>query len=421
MPLVSHGRLRRLLAGLTTLGAAVLCTAFPASAAPASGPLPPDVAVGEGAEPVPDGLSSASWLVADLTTGHVLAARAGSALRAPASTQKLLTALTFGGPDAPPEITVTPADVATTGRTVGLTPGVRYRTSDLIDAMLVTSGNDVAQAVAQPAGSPGAAGDRMTATARQLGATDTTAGNATGLDADGQLTTAYDLAVLTRAALGRPELRRALGLPTVTLTGSDGRSHRLSSSNPLLGHYNGFVGGKTGSTDNAGQSFVGVAERGGTTLAVVLLQAPTSFSREASSLLDWGFRAAPTTAGIAALPDPAAPVSPASQPTSGPPVSPAAGDGGGVSPLLAFALAATVVAAAFTYWQGHDDLGRSGRRRRSRGGPSADSRNADRRVIDLRDPPEVSGSAADETRAYQAGPAEHHSSSVRDSRSIFAP
>ena len=268
MPLVSHGRLRRLLAGLTTLGAAVLCTAFPASAAPASGPLPPDVAVGEGAEPVPDGLSSASWLVADLTTGHVLAARAGSALRAPASTQKLLTALTFGGPDAPPEITVTPADVATTGRTVGLTPGVRYRTSDLIDAMLVTSGNDVAQAVAQPAGSPGAAGDRMTATARQLGATDTTAGNATGLDADGQLTTAYDLAVLTRAALVRPELRRALGLPTVTLTGSDGRSHRLSSSNPLLGHYNGFVGGKTGSTDNAGQSFVGVAERGGTTLAV---------------------------------------------------------------------------------------------------------------------------------------------------------
>ena len=168
VPLVSHGRLRRLLAGLTTLGAAVLCTAFPASAAPPAGPLPPDVAVGEGAGPVPDGLTSASWLVADLTAGKVLAAKAGSALRAPASTQKLLTALTFGGPDAPPEITVSAADVATTGRTVGLVPGVRYRTAELVDAMLVSSGNDVAQAVAQPAGSPTAAGDRMTETASRL-------------------------------------------------------------------------------------------------------------------------------------------------------------------------------------------------------------------------------------------------------------
>jgi D-alanyl-D-alanine carboxypeptidase (penicillin-binding protein 5/6) len=413
--------LRRLLAGLTTLGAAVLCTAFPASAAPASGPLPPDVAVGEGAEPVPDGLSSGSWLVADLTTGHVLAAKAGSALRAPASTQKLLTALTFGGPGAPTEITVTPADVTTTGRTVGLSPGVRYRTSDLIDAMLVSSGNDVAQAVAQPAGSPTAAGDRMTATARQLGATDTTASNATGLDADGQLTTAYDLAVLTRAALDRPELRRAMGLPTLTVTGSDGRSRRLSSSNPLLGRYDGFVGGKTGSTDQAGQTFVGVAERGGTTLAVVLMQAPSSFSREASSLLDWGFRAAPATAGIAALPDPAAPTAAASQPTSQPTVPPLAEDGGGVSPLLAFALAATVIAAAFTYWQGHDELGKAGRRRPPRRGPSGEPRGSGRRVIDLRDPPGPGSSEASDTRTSPSGPAERHSSSVRDSRSIFAP
>ena len=62
-----------------------------------------------------------------------------------------------------------------------------------------------------------------------------------------------------------------------------------------------FVGGKTGSTDQAGQTFVGVAERDGTSIAVVLMRAPTSFGREASSLLDWGFRAAPVTAGIAAL------------------------------------------------------------------------------------------------------------------------
>jgi D-alanyl-D-alanine carboxypeptidase (penicillin-binding protein 5/6) len=411
---VSHGRFRRLVAGFTTLGAAVLCTAFPASAAPPAGPLPPDVAVGDGAEPVPDGLTSASWLVADLTTGRVLAAKAGSALRAPASTQKLLTALTFGGPDAPPEVTVTAADIATTGRTVGLVPGVRYRTADLVDAMLVSSGNDVAQAVAQPAGDPARAGDQLTETAHRLGATDTTASNATGLDADGQLTTPYDLAVIARAALARPELRRAMGLPAVSFTGSDGRSRRLTNSNPLLGRFDGFVGGKTGSTDQAGQTFVGVAERGGTTLAVVLMQAPTTFSREASSLLDWGFRVAPATAGIAALPDPAGtPPAAAPEANADPAVPPLAEDGGGVSPLLAFALAATVVAAAFTYWQGHDDLGKS-----PRGRP--------RRVIDLREttsPDDATQSAAqfsDRRQTPRPGVGQS-SSSARDSRSILAP
>jgi D-alanyl-D-alanine carboxypeptidase (penicillin-binding protein 5/6) len=406
---VSHGRFRRLVAGLTTLGAAVLCTAFPASAAPPTGPLPPDVAVGDGAGPVPDGLTSASWLVADLTTGRVLAAKAGSALRAPASTQKLLTALTFGGPGAPPEVTVTATDIATTGRTVGLVPGVRYRTADLVDAMLVSSGNDVAQAVAQPAGDPGRAGDQLTETARRLGATDTTASNATGLDADGQLTTAYDLAVITRAALAKPELRRAMSLPEVSFTGSDGRSRRLTNSNPLLGRFDGFVGGKTGSTDQAGQTFVGVAERGGTTLAVVLMRAPTTFSREASSLLDWGFRAAPATAGIAALPDPAGPPPAMPEATADPAVPPLAEDGGGVSPLLAFALAATVVAAAFTYWQGHDDLGKS-----PRGRP--------RRDIDLREPRSRDDAAQSDSQSdMQTHRSGEPQSSARDSRSIFAP
>jgi D-alanyl-D-alanine carboxypeptidase len=158
---------------------------------------------------------------------------------------------------------------------------------------------------------------------------------------------------------------------------------------------------------------VGVAERGGTTLAVVLMRAPTSYSREASSLLDWGFRAAPVTAGIAALPDPAgtaAAVAP--QATGEPAVPPLAEDGGGVSPLLAFALAATVVAAAFTYWQGHDELGKAQRR---------PNRNRTRRVIDLRDPPESDGRSGDPSDGQTSRSASPHSSSTRDSRSIFAP
>ena len=138
-------RLRRLLSGFATVGSVLLgsLSAFSpgAAAAPANGPLSPAVAVGDGAPALPTGLDADSWLVVDLTSGNVLAARAGSAERAPASTLKILTALTFA-PGAPPEIEATPQDTAVSGRTVGLRPGVRYKTSDLLDALFVAGGND---------------------------------------------------------------------------------------------------------------------------------------------------------------------------------------------------------------------------------------------------------------------------------------
>ena len=144
----------------------------------------------------------------------------------------------------------------------------------------------------------------MTATAAQLGATDTTAFDPTGLDADGQLTTPYDLAVLTRAALDRPEIRRAAGLSSVTFTGSDGRARRADQQQSPARALPGALGVKTGSTADAGQTFVGAAERDGRTLAVVLMQAPSAFGTEATRLLDWGFSAAGTTSGIGVLPPP---------------------------------------------------------------------------------------------------------------------
>lgn len=404
------------MAGLATVGS-VLLAALPAlatgaAATPPGGALPPDVAVGAGAPPLPPNLASASWLVVDLTSGDVLAARAGSAKRAPASTLKILTALTFAGPDAPAQITATQADTQVSGRTVGLRPGVRYATSDLLDALFVASGNDVALALAHGSGDPAAAGDRMTRTAAALGATDTSAVNATGLDADGQLTTPYDLAVLTRAALDRPEVRRAAGLTEVTFTGSDGRSRHLTSSNPLLGRYPGALGVKTGSTENAGQTFVGAAQRNGTTLAVVLMQAPTNYAPEASALLDWGFRAVGSTTAIATLPaaTPAAATA-ADHSTSdgGPQLAPPAEDGDGISPLLALALALTVAASAFTYWQGRERRDPVGGRLTRGDSPRPASTTV--RLPDLEAPTVPPG---------EPGP-EPQSSSARESRSILAP
>ena len=170
---------------------------------------------------------------------------------------------------------------------------------------------------------------------------------------------------------------------------------------------------KTGSTADAGQTFVGAAERNGTTVAVVLMQAPTSFGAEATKLLDWGFSAVGSTQPIATLPAVAPGVSrPGSRPTVGPAMAPPAEDGGGVSPLLALALALTIVAGAFTYWQGREQqerdrssaaapgIGRSTRRRRTIRLPDAD------------DKPE--GNPDDAGSDLQP-------SSERDSRKIFAP
>lgn len=405
---MSRRRLRRLLAGFATVGSVLLASvpalSLGAAAAPPEGPLSPDVSVGEGAPPLPSGLSSASWLVVDLTNGNVLAARAGSAKRAPASTLKILTALTFG-PGAPAEVTATEADTQVSGRTVGLQPGVGYRTSDLLDTLFVASGNDAALALAHATGDPADAGNRMTQTAAALGATDTTAMNATGLDADGQLTTPYDLAVLTRAALARPELRRAAGLTEATFTGSDGRSRHVTSSNPLLGHYRGAIGVKTGSTADAGQTFVGAAERNGTTVAVVLMEAPSNFGSEAGKLLDWGFSAAGSTRPIATLPT-VNPAVPGARPAGddGPAIAPPAEDGGGVSPLLALALALTVVASAFTYWQGRE---RQDRMRVPRGAGSSSRTAAAGRPRTVRLP--------------DIEDADPQLSSERESRKIFAP
>jgi D-alanyl-D-alanine carboxypeptidase (penicillin-binding protein 5/6) len=407
---------------------ALLLSTAPALAAPPNGvPLPPDVAVGAGAPPVPGGLQSASWLVADLTSGQVLAARAGSARRAPASTIKILTALTFA-PGAPEEIEATAATVRSEGRTAGLKPGVRYRSAELLDAMFVNSANDVAQVLASQTPDPVAAADRMTARARELGATDTVAGSVTGLDAPGQLTTAYDLAVLTRAALTDPAIRAAAGRSTSTLTGSDGARREFSSSNPLLGRYPGALGVKTGSTNQAGLTFVGAAERDGHTLAVVLLQSPSAFAGEATKLLDWGFRATGVASPIADLPavapPGAAPTAAAESEPAGLPALTVAEDGGGVSPLLALAVAVTVVAAAFTYWQGREAAARGHAVPGPTRGPARPRApdNAERRVIRLPDDPEPSaGSPSAGSPSAGSPSAGSPRQSSRESRRIFAP
>ena len=160
--------------------------------------------------PAPPRVRNVSWIAVDLETGEVLAAKAPHARLLPASTLKILTALTLL-PVITPEkrYRAMPSDVQAEGTRVGILPGKTYSGRELYDALLLSSGNDAAYMLARVAGGRAKTLRAMNETARELGAFDTAAGDPSGLDAPGQRTSVYDLAreALTR----RSGLQQQLG------------------------------------------------------------------------------------------------------------------------------------------------------------------------------------------------------------------
>ena len=242
--------------------------------------------------PLPSGVSAAAWVVADLDSGEVLAARNAHGRFLPASTLKTLTAVTLI-----PELSrgamhqATFDDVNIEGSKVGLVPGERYRVDTLFQAMLVVSGNDAANSLASAAGGVTRTAALMNATARRLGALDTVARNPNGLDEPDQLTSAYDLALITRAGMAMPSYRTYVGTLRSRVNAPGGKHFEIYNHNKLMTRYQGTTGGKTGYTVKARRTFVVTAERGGRELVVTLLRAET-VNPDAVALLDWGFAAA---------------------------------------------------------------------------------------------------------------------------------
>lgn len=265
------------------------------SAAGTSGQLPQRLPAGlqvpATAPPLPAGVSATAWAVVDLDTGRVLAAKDAHAQLAPASTLKILTALSLL-PVVPPSaaVTATQADANVDGSKVGLLPGVPYPAEELYTALLLVSGNDAAQALADAAGGTDHAVALMNAEAARLGATDTHAATPHGLDAPGQVSTPYDLAVLARAALGTPDIARWASTQRSSMTRAPGQpTYEIDNHNRLLGRYPGAIGLKNGYTVAAQASFVGAAQRGGHRVVVTLMRDQPNFWAEATALLDWGF------------------------------------------------------------------------------------------------------------------------------------
>ncbi|GAA3245167.1 hypothetical protein GCM10017691_52050 [Pseudonocardia petroleophila] len=251
-----------------------------------------DLVAGSGA--VPAEVQVASFVLADLDTGDVLAVRAPHARHRPASTIKVLTAL-VALRDLDPDLVVegTAADLRIDGSRAGIGPGGRYTVRQLLAGMLLNSGNDTAAALARALGGDAATVAEMTATARGLGALDTRPATPSGLDGPGGASSAYDLALLFRVALRDPLFAATIATASVPFPGyGEVPGFVLSNSSRFLTRYPGALGGKTGFTDAARHTFVGAAERGGRRLVVALVrgeQSPVPMTTQAAALLDLGF------------------------------------------------------------------------------------------------------------------------------------
>lgn len=246
-----------------------------------------DVATGVALPPVNE---AASYVVADVDSGDVLAAKQAHLRLPPASTLKVLTALALLPELDKSQLVVGSAEaMAIEGSKVGIEAGLLYSVDLLFKALLMQSGNDAAQLLAETYGGVDLTVERMNELALELQAYDTVVANPSGLDAPHQLTSAYDLALITRAALEREDFRTYLLTPRTDLPGRDGTTFQIQNENRLVGSYAGAIGVKNGFTTLARHTFVGAATRNGRTFLVVVLRTETRPEPIVASLLDWAF------------------------------------------------------------------------------------------------------------------------------------
>ena len=267
-----------------------------------------------GAAPLPT-LKATAWVLADLTTGQVLAAQNAHARLRPASTLKTLTSLTvLQNLPLDTRYRATATDARAEGSRVGVLANATYTVKDLLHGLLLPSGNDAASSLAHANGGFRKTVSAMNAEAAHLQAFDTHAVNPSGLDADGQVSSAYDLALIARAAMRVPDFRaitgsRSYAFPGKSFPGTGKRTtYRIYSQNRLLLHgFRGAMAGKTGFTTKAGRTYWGAATRRGHTLVVTLMQIAEPTETAAKALLAWGFRNQARLAPVGNLVDPAVP------------------------------------------------------------------------------------------------------------------
>ena len=241
-------------------------------------------------------VSAPSALLMEKETGTVLFAKNEHEKLEPASVTKVMTlllvmeAIDAGVLTYDTVITASAHACSMGGSQIWLRENEQMSVSDMLKAVCVVSANDCAVALAEAvAGSEEAFVERMNARAKELGMNDTTFKNATGLPAGGHVTSAYDIALMSRELiLNHPDIRQYTTIWMDTLR--DGTS-QLVNTNKLIRFYEGATGLKTGSTDSALYCLSATAERDGMELIAVIMKGATSDQRftDAKTLLTHGF------------------------------------------------------------------------------------------------------------------------------------
>jgi serine-type D-Ala-D-Ala carboxypeptidase (penicillin-binding protein 5/6) len=257
---------------------------------------------GPGATRLPD-VPASAYVIANASTGAVLAAKDAHGLFPPASTLKVLTAITML-PRLRPDATVIATKRAATvePNIVGLIAGQPYKVADLFRALLMISANDAAVALVEASGSFSNGMALLNAEAHRLQAYDVVAKHPNGLPAPGQEVSAYDLALIARRALSMPAFMRYDSTLTASFPLTPHENVALVNQNYLLTQYRGALGGKTGWTTTAGATYIGLARRHGVTLIVTILHAtPQTEITSGEQLLDWGFAMSSTVRPVGVL------------------------------------------------------------------------------------------------------------------------
>ena len=278
-PTAVRSRQRRLPSLVLALSLALGWMAIPAAASP--GPR----------------VEARAGVVMDAATGAVLWQRQAHRPVLVASTTKILTAIVAN--DSYPagrRLRVPEAAEWVDGTRFGYRAGWRIRRDQLLTTLLLVSANDAAETLAAAWPDGGRAGflRAMAAKCAELGCTDSTWRDPSGLDAPGHRVSAADLAVLGRALLARPVLAKLVGSRAVAYRWPDGRRTVLANHNHFVGWGRdpGAIGVKTGYTTKAGSTIVAAQRRGGRTLLAVALGSKAMYD-DVRAMLRYGFKVRP--------------------------------------------------------------------------------------------------------------------------------
>ena len=251
----------------------LLCVAMPA---PANGAVLPAI-------------TAEAAVVMDLDTGQVLYGKGEHERRPPASLTKVMTGYLAGKQfQAQQWITVSEPAASTGESSLNLKTGDVLTFDALLHGALMKSANDACVALAEyMAGTEKNFVQNMNLQACLLGCKDTNFCNSNGLPAEGHYSSAYDLALMTRAAMQNETFAAIVQKQQYMVHWQDGRQLLVRNTNRLLREYPGAIGVKTGTTNEAGQCLIAVAEKAGKRVIVVVLKSKNRFY-DAVALLDYG-------------------------------------------------------------------------------------------------------------------------------------